>query len=77
MYWNWQNPIWPNFNCDDVGVVPLEQRFLQSARAVISAVRHFDEVDSSHHKISNETSAIKARHLAGLDGFSDDAQAFP
>lgn len=47
MKWNWQNAKWPNFRYDAASVIPLEQKFLQSAGEVIGAVRHFNEDDSN------------------------------
>jgi Fic family protein len=66
MKWNWQNVDWPNFRYDAASVMPLEQKFLQSAGEVIGAVRHFNEDDSNQLRIellSDE--AIKTSEIEG------------
>jgi Fic family protein len=66
MEWNWKNPDWPNFRYEAASLVPLEQKFLQSAGEVIGAVRHFNEDDSSQLRIellSDE--AIKTSEIEG------------
>ncbi|MDP9759333.1 MULTISPECIES: Fic family protein [Agrobacterium] len=66
MEWNWQNTDWPNFRCDTASLVPLEQKFLQSAGEVIGAVRHFNEDDSNQLRIellSDE--AVKTSEIEG------------
>lgn len=66
MQWNWQHSNWPNFNYDAASMLPLEQRFLQSAGEVIGAVRHFNEDDRSQLRIellSDE--AIKTSEIEG------------
>ncbi|WP_312407894.1 Fic family protein [Rhizobium sp.] len=66
MQWNWQSADWPNFRYEATSLVPLEQKFLQSAGEVIGAVRHFDEDDSSQLRIellSDE--AIKTSEIEG------------
>ncbi len=51
MKWNWRNPDWPNFRYDTASLVPLEQKFLQSAGEGIGAARHFNEADSNQLRI--------------------------
>ncbi|WP_025661509.1 Fic family protein [Rhizobium sp. IBUN] len=66
MQWNWQNACWPSFRYDVASLIPLEQKFLQSAGEVIGAVRHFNEDDSSQLRIellSDE--AIKTSEIEG------------
>jgi Fic family protein len=66
MQWNWQNADWPGFRYDAASLIPLEQKFLQSAGEVIGAVRHFNEDDSSQLRIellSDE--AIKTSEIEG------------
>jgi Fic family protein len=66
MQWNWQSADWPNFRYEAASLVPLEQKFLQSAGEIIGAVRHFDEDDSSQLRIellSDE--AIKTSEIEG------------
>lgn len=66
MKWNWQNAEWPNFRYDAAGLIPLEQKFLQSAGEVIGAVRHFNEEDSNQLRIellSDE--AVKTSEIEG------------
>jgi Fic family protein len=66
MQWNWQNADWPRFRYDTASLIPLEQKFLQSAGEVIGAVRHFNEDDSSQLRIellSDE--AIKTSEIEG------------
>lgn len=66
MEWNWRNTDWPNFRCDTASLVPLEQKFLQSAGEVIGAVRHFNEDDSNQLRIellSDE--AVKTSEIEG------------
>ena len=66
MQWNWQNADWPSFRYDSASLVPLEQRFLQSAGEVIGAVRHFNEDDSRQLRIellSDE--ALKTSEIEG------------
>ncbi|GGG17286.1 cell division protein Fic [Rhizobium wenxiniae] len=66
MQWNWQSADWPNFRYEAASLLPLEQKFLQSAGEVIGAVRHFDEDDSSQLRIellSDE--AIKTSEIEG------------
>lgn len=66
MKWNWQNAKWPNFRYDAASVMPLEQKFLQSAGEVIGAVRHFNEEDSNQLRIellSDE--AVKTSEIEG------------
>ncbi len=66
MQWNWQSADWPNFRYEAASLVPLEQKFLQSAGEVIGAVRHFNEDDSSQLRIellSDE--AIKTSEIEG------------
>jgi Fic family protein len=66
MQWNWQSADWPNFRYEAAKLVPLEQKFLQSAGEVIGAVRHFNEDDSSQLRIellSDE--AIKTSEIEG------------
>ena len=66
MKWNWQNTDWPNFRYDAASLVPLEQKFLQSAGEVIGAVRHFNEDDSNQLRIellSDE--AVKTSEIEG------------
>ncbi len=45
------NAGWPNFRYDGASLIPLSQKFLQSAGEVIGAVRHFDEDDSNQLRI--------------------------
>lgn len=66
MQWNWQNTDWPDFRYDAASMVPLEQKFLQSAGEVIGAVRHFNEEDNRQLRIellSDE--AIKTSEIEG------------
>jgi Fic family protein len=66
MQWNWQSADWPNFRYEAASLLPLEQKFLQSAGEVIGAVRHFDEEESSQLRIellSDE--AIKTSEIEG------------
>lgn len=66
MQWNWQSADWPNFKYEAASLLPLEQKFLQSAGEIIGAVRHFDEDDSSQLRIellSDE--AIKTSEIEG------------
>lgn len=66
MKWNWQNVDWPNFRYDASSVMPLEQKFLQSAGEIIGAVRHFNEDDSNQLRIellSDE--AVKTSEIEG------------
>ncbi len=66
MKWNWQNADWPNFRYDAASLVPLEQKFLQSAGEVIGAVRHFNEDDRNQlciELLSDE--AIKTSEIEG------------
>ncbi|MBW9113486.1 Fic family protein [Rhizobium cauense] len=66
MQWNWQSSDWPSFRYDVASLIPLEQKFLQSAGEVIGAVRHFNEDDSSQLRIellSDE--AIKTSEIEG------------
>lgn len=66
MEWNWRNTDWPNYRCDTASLVPLKQRFLQSAGEVIGAVRHFNEDDSNQLRIellSDE--AVKTSEIEG------------
>ena len=51
MEWNWRNADWPNFRYDAASLMPLEQKFLQSAGEVIGAVRHLNENDSYQLRI--------------------------
>jgi Fic family protein len=66
MQWNWQSADWPNFRYEAASLLPLEQKFLQSAGEVIGAVRHYDEEESSQLRIellSDE--AIKTSEIEG------------
>jgi Fic family protein len=66
MQWNWQSADWPNFRYEAARLVPLEQKFLQSAGEVIGAVRHFDEDDSSQLRIELlSEEAIKTSEIEG------------
>ena len=60
------NAGWPNFRYDGASLIPLSQKFLQSAGEVIGAVRHFDEDDSNQLRIgllSDE--AVKTSEIEG------------
>ncbi|MCZ7486127.1 Fic family protein [Rhizobium rhizogenes] len=66
MKWNWQNTDWPNFRYDTASLLPLEQKFLQSAGEVMGAVRHFNDDDSNQLRIellSDE--AVKTSEIEG------------
>ncbi|MFS8048760.1 Fic family protein [Rhizobium sp. BR 314] len=66
MQWNWQYADWPSFKYDVASLIPLEQKFLQSAGEVIGAVRHFNQDDNSQLRIellSDE--AIKTSEIEG------------
>jgi Fic family protein len=66
MQWNSQSADWPNFRYEAARLVPLEQKFLQSAGEVIGAVRHFDEDDSSQLRIELlSEEAIKTSEIEG------------
>lgn len=66
MQWNWQYADWPNFRYDTASLVPLEQKFLQSAGEIIGAVRHFNEHDSSQLRIELlSEEAVKTSEIEG------------
>jgi Fic family protein len=66
MKWNWQNTIGQTSDTTPQALVPLEQKFLQSAGEVIGAVRHFNDDDSNQLRIellSDE--AVKTSEIEG------------
>lgn len=64
--WNWQQPAWPQFRCDNAKLAGLEADFLRQSGVLTGAVKHV--ADDEKADLTVEIVSDEAFHSSDIEG---------